>query len=281
MVDPGDSAHMQGTRVVIEPNIPCSTCAVCRRGHGNVCPTKRSLGMNWPGVFADMVAVPGDFVHLLPPQVTPADALGIEPLAVALHAFGLGQVARGDTVTVIGCGAEGLLLVQVAVAFGARVLAADLRPSRLAAARRLGAEDVLAVPADDRGALADRVAQDWCPTVVFEAAGAASALELALQMVAPGGRVVAVGLASSAIHMVPLAFVRRGLSLIGSLIYDHPTDFQCAIEVVRRGNIQPGALITDVLHGLDALPAALDSLAGGDPIGKTVVSISAADQALS
>ena len=274
IVDSGDSAHVQGTRVVIEPNIPCGTCLVCRRGHANVCPAKRSLGMNEAGVFAEMVAVPSDYVHPLPTQVTFNDAVAIEPLAVAIHALGAGQVAQGEPVMVIGCGAEGLLLVQVAVACGARVLAADLRPTRLAVAQRFGAERVVTVPAAAALADLETIAGDWCPAVVFEAAGVASALELALQVVASGGRVVAVGLAPDAIHLVPLSFVRRGLSLIGSLIYDHPTDFQCAIDMVRRASIQPGALVTDVLHGLDVVPAALQALASGDPSGKTVINVS-------
>jgi L-iditol 2-dehydrogenase/L-gulonate 5-dehydrogenase len=276
ILDAGDSQHVPGSRVVIEPNVPCGRCSICRRGHGNVCPEKRSLGMNWPGVFAERVAVPADFVHALPAEMAVDDAVGIEPLAVALHAFGLGQVAEGDPVAVVGCGAEGLLLVQVAVALGARVLAADLQSERLEAARRLGAERVLAVSPDGVSAeLLDETRRGWSPAVVFEAAGAASALELALQVAAPGGRVVAVGLASTPMPLQPLAFVRRGLSLIGSLIYDHPTDFLQTIELVRRGQIRPSHLVSETLDDLAALPAALGALLQREPSGKTLVSVAA------
>jgi 2-desacetyl-2-hydroxyethyl bacteriochlorophyllide A dehydrogenase len=271
VVDPGDSQHVRDTRVVIEPNIPCGTCEVCRRGHGNVCPFKRSLGINRSGVFAEFVSVTADFVHELPPEVRLEDGVGIEPLAVALHAFGAGQVSEGDAVAVIGCGAEGLLLVQVAVALGARVLAADVHTWALDAARRLGAERLFEVPTD--ASLAAAVSREWCPAVVFESAGAASALELALQIVAPGGRVVVLGLATTPVPVVPLEFVRRGLSLFGSLIYDHPADFEWAIDLVRRGVIRPAELVSNVVEGLDALPAALESVAGGDACGKTVVSM--------
>jgi alcohol dehydrogenase/L-iditol 2-dehydrogenase len=58
-----------GARVVVEPNIPCGTCVVCRRGQGNVCPRKRSLGLNAPGVFAARVAVPVEYVHAIPAHV--------------------------------------------------------------------------------------------------------------------------------------------------------------------------------------------------------------------
>lgn len=112
IADPGESEHAPDSRVVIEPNIPCGRCDVCRRGHGNVCPTKRSLGMNWPGAFAELVAIPSEFAHPLPADMSIADAVGIEPLAVAVHAVTAGHVAQGSDVAVIGCGAEGPLLVQ-------------------------------------------------------------------------------------------------------------------------------------------------------------------------
>src|SRR5205823_4310222 len=194
------SEHAPDSRVVIEPNIPCGSCSVCRRGHGNVCPSKRSLGMNWPGAFAEFVAVPSEFAHPLPPEVASDDAVGIEPLAVALHAVQATAVSRDKRMVVIGCGAEGLLLIQVLVACGARVVAADLSEDRLAVARRLGAEAVVRVSADAEAAVEPLL----CAAVVFESAGTAAALELAIRAAAPGGRVVALGLASSPAQLVPL-----------------------------------------------------------------------------
>jgi threonine dehydrogenase-like Zn-dependent dehydrogenase len=269
IVDPGESEHAPGSRVVIEPNIPCGHCDVCRRGHANVCPTKRSLGMNWPGAFAELVAVPAEFAHPLPDEVSHADGVGIEPLAVALHAVALARVADGGRVAVVGCGAEGLLLIQALVVRGARVVAADLRADRIALARQLGAEAVVHLSA---AASASVDAQLSAP-VVFESAGAAAALELALQAAAPGGRVIALGLAVSAAQLVPFDFVRRGLTLVGSLIYDHPTDFQLAIDMVRQRQVQPATLVSQVADGLEVLPPVLSSLAADASAGKTVVAI--------
>ncbi|MBV9169499.1 MAG: alcohol dehydrogenase catalytic domain-containing protein [Chloroflexi bacterium] len=241
-----------GMRVVIEPNIPCGTCRICCRGLGNVCPFKRSLGMNSPGAFADYVAIPAEFVHPLPDNISWEDAVGIEPLAVAVHAIRTSGMRTGEEVAVVGCGAEGLLLVQVAVAHGARVLAADLHPEPLAQAREMGAEETLVL---GRDGAADYVATHWCPSVVFEAAGASAALEFALSAVAPGGKVVGVGLGTTPVEVVPLQFVRRGLSLVASLIYDHPTDFLRAIELVSSGQIRPSSLLTRSID-LEELPSA-------------------------
>ena len=269
VADPGESEHAPGSRVVIEPNVPCGRCEVCQRGHANVCPTKRSLGMNWPGVFADFVAVQAEFAHPLPNEISIADAVGIEPLAVALHAITAAQLADGSEVAVIGSGAEGLLLIQALVAYGAQVVAADLRADRIAIARQLGAQTVVHLPADPSGDFDARLSKP----VVFEAAGVAAALELALKAAAPGGRVVALGLGASAAQLVPLDFVRRGLTLVGSLIYDHPTDFQVAIGMVHQRQVQPSVLVSQVVDGLEAVPSVLSSLAGEDSRGKAVVDI--------
>jgi L-iditol 2-dehydrogenase len=272
VTDPGDTQHAAGTRVVIEPNIPCGRCVICRRGRGNVCPAKRSLGMNSPGAFADYVAVPGDFVHPLPSEAGAEDTVGIEPLAVALHAFRTSCAQTGDEVAVIGCGAEGLLLVQVAVAHGARVLAVDVRAAPLEAAQRLGAEQTMLLDSrgDVDGASVASGSECCLPTVVFEAAGAPAGLLVALRLAAPGGRVVALGLGTTPVPLEPLDFVRRGLTLSGSLIYDHPTDFLSAIDLVREGRIRPSSLLTRTID-LDDLPNVLPGLGKSDMTGKMQV----------
>jgi threonine dehydrogenase-like Zn-dependent dehydrogenase len=272
VVEPGPSGLAEGARVVVEPNIPCGVCEICRRGRGNVCPNKRSLGLNTPGAFADRVAVPSGFVHPVPAEIAPKDAVGIEPLSVAVRAVRLGEAADGDAVAVIGCGTEGLLVTQVAVAMGARVLAADMREDRLAVAERLGAARTFSVPTDqsaeDVGA---RIAADWSPQVVFECAGAAPAVELALHAVATGGRVVLVGLAAKPVPIVPLRFVRRGLSLLGSLIYDHGVDFPRAIELVRSGRVHPSAVVTHVQQ-LEQADRALQLIVSGQS-GKVLLDV--------
>jgi threonine dehydrogenase-like Zn-dependent dehydrogenase len=231
--------------------------------------------MNWPGVFAELVALPSGFVHPLPPHIKPEDAVGIEPLAVALHAVQAGGVADGEQVAVIGCGAAGLLLVQLLVACGARVIAADLREDRLALAKRLGAATAVLVHA----APDENSEPELCTPVVFETAGVAAALELALRVAAPGGRVVALGLGSAPAQFVPLGFVRRGLTLVGSLIYDHPADFRRAIQLVGEGRVRPSALTSHVVEGLEGVPSALEALVAEDLAGKTVISIAAGARA--
>jgi L-iditol 2-dehydrogenase len=271
VVDSNASGFQTGTRVVVEPNIPCGTCTVCKRGKGNVCPAKRSLGLNRPGVFAERVALPAAFVHPLPPEIGPLDGVGLEPLAVAVHAFAVGGVTPGDAIAIIGCGTEGLLLTQVSVAMGARVLAVDTREDQLEVATRLGATCTAHVSAHHNF---QNLIADWSPLVVFECAGSASAVDLALQAAAIGGRIVLVGLGTQPVPIVPLRFVRRGLSLIASLIYDHPGDFARTIELVRTGQVRPSAQ-SPALAALADAPDVLQRLTEGNS-GKVLLEIGTA-----
>jgi L-iditol 2-dehydrogenase len=229
-----------GQRVIVEPNYPCGICAFCRSGRGVICPNKKSLGVSIPGCFADQFVAPAEFTWKIPDEISDAAAVVIEPLAVSLHALLLSRAQVGDTIAVIGCGATGLLLIQVAAAQGVRVLAHDKFPDKLDMARRLGA---VVIENSD-------IAQVWRDnnvTTVFECAGATVTVELALSAAPRGSQVVLIGLSSTPANFVPLRLVREGIRIIGSLIYDHPFDFARAIALVKQGTLLPSQIVTDTL----------------------------------
>lgn len=244
-----------GQRVVVEPNYPCGNCAFCRAGRGNICPNKRSLGVTIAGCFAEQFVAPAEFVWPVPDIIGDADAATIEPLAVSLHALWQSGAQLGDTVAVLGCGATGLLLIQAAVAQGVRVLAHDKFEDKRAMARQLGA----LVP--DGGDVA-KVWQAENVTTVFECAGVTSTVDLALQAVPRGGQVVLMGLASEQASFIPLRLVREEIRISGSIIYDHPKDFERSIALTAAGVLQPARIVTDTL-AFDEIIGALDRASTG------------------
>ncbi len=227
-----------GQRVIVEPNYPCGKCAFCRTGRGAICPDKVIMGMTVPGCLADYALAPEEFVWAIPDGISDVDAATIEPLAVSLHAFTRSGARMGDSIAVIGCGATGLLLIQAAIAQGLRVMAHDQIPAKLDMARRFGA----VVP--EQGDPAKQW-QDAGVTTVFECAGAAPTVELALRAAPRGSLVVLVGLASSPASFVPLRLVREGIQVAGSMIYDHPGDFSRSIALVAGGTLKPSSIVTD------------------------------------
>ncbi len=230
------SKFKAGERVVVEPNYPCGECSFCRQGRGCICPNKRSMGIDTPGCFAEYVVAPADFVWPLADSISEADAATIEPLAVSLHALEIAGLHEQDAIAVVGCGAIGLLLVQAAVSRRIRVLAHDIYEEKLEKAARLGAETS---PDADPAQLwrAARVA------AIFECAGTPQAVARALDAAPRGSKVILLGLSSAPASFSPLRLVREGISIIPSLIYDHPADFENALKLVAGGVLTPSAIV--------------------------------------
>jgi L-gulonate 5-dehydrogenase len=139
-----------------------------------------------------------------------------EPLTIAIHACRRANVQPGEYVLILGAGPIGLALLEVAKLRGARVAITDLNEERLAFARDLGAEPL---KADERlrGAVGEQTRGDGAD-VVIEATGAVPAIESTLDLVAPGGRVVIVGLVKKGVPVsfAGLDFTRKEVTLLGS-----------------------------------------------------------------
>lgn len=81
-----------GTRVAVDPNMPCGTCDYCRIGRGNLCDDYSAIGVTQDGGFAELVAVPARCCYVLPDSLSPAAAALVEPLSCAVH--GLNRLPR-------------------------------------------------------------------------------------------------------------------------------------------------------------------------------------------
>jgi len=205
---------LAGTLVGVDPAIPCGRCPVCLRGDGHLCAAVAFAGhAGLDGGMREELVWPTSLLHPLPDGYDSAQAALLEPLGVAVHALDLSHLRTAATVGVVGCGPIGLMLVHLAAALGARVVASEPLTHRREAAVRAGAEVTLAP--EERDGWAER---DGCP-VVFEAAGADDAVAAAAALVAPGGRIVLLGIPerdSLTLHAsvlrrkgITLAFVRR------------------------------------------------------------------------
>lgn len=239
-----------GQRVIVEPNYICGECRFCKSGRGNICPNKKSMGVNVLGCFGEYTVAPDEFTWPVPDRVSDQDAASIEPLAVSLHALLQSGAKAGDTIAVVGCGVVGLLLVHVASARGIKSIVHDKFPGKLEMAALLGAK------IGDAG----DVAQEWLQanvSYVFECAGVTATTEMSVGSAPRGSKVLLLGLSTEPASFVPLRLVREGVKIEPSLIYDHPTDFELAIKLVADGTLKPSSIVTDAFpfasigHALD------------------------------
>jgi L-iditol 2-dehydrogenase len=234
-----EGGPLDGRRVAVDPALPCGRCIPCRGGHRNLCPDVIFAGHGaCDGGLRDVLAWPTTALHPLPPALDGAGGALLEPLGVALHAFDLGHVHLADEVAVIGCGPIGLLLIQVLRLAGARpVLAVDPLTHRRAAAERAGAENVLAPEELDRGATLS-------VDVAFEVAGPDAAVDAAIRVVRPGGRVVLAGIPTEDRTTFSASAARRkGLTLV--MVRRMGDAYPRAIRLVEDGQVELDWLVTD------------------------------------
>ena len=225
---PGVDGNRAGQRVVVEPNIPCGTCPACRAGRTSACPYRKVLGFSVPGTLAERIVVPAAFAWPVPPDWGDGDAVCAEPLTVAYTAIrrALALSAAAEHCLVIGAGSQGTLACVALAASGITPAVLDPQPGRLALAAELGART--AEPGEGGFGL------------VFETSGAPEALAEAVDRTARGGLIVLMGLNSQPVPLVTQRLVQRQLTLMGSLIYDHPGDFAA---VTGAGNRRAGRVL--------------------------------------
>jgi 2-desacetyl-2-hydroxyethyl bacteriochlorophyllide A dehydrogenase len=237
----GVSQFKIGDRVVIEPNYPCGHCDYCWQGRGNICPNKRIIGVLETGCFAEYAVIPAEFIWHVPDSISDNDAIVIEPTAVALHTLYTSPARPGDTIAVIGLGAIGLLVTHLAQRMGYQILAYDRVPEKVALASSFGA---IPIPADTTTA---QLATHWKEArvhTVFECAGAAAALTMAVEAAPRGSYVVVAGLSDKPSAIIEFGITRQGINILTSIIYQHPIDFRRTISLIESGFLQPSRIIS-------------------------------------
>lgn len=263
-----------GDRVFIHHHAPCLACDECRRGLWSSCATWRSSRI-LPGGFAEYALVPASNVRsdtlVLPPGLDLEAATFIEPLACCIRAVRRqGRIEPGDTTLVVGLGAMGLLMTQVARACGAgRVVGSDFIEER----RSMGLEhccDAAVAPEEVGGALAASDSGRGADVVVV-CPGTPEAISAGLDAAAPGGRVVCF---TPLPPDLPLTLDQsdlyfREVSLTQSYSCG-PDETRDALALLADGRIRTERLISHRV-GLEGVAAALERAAGKGEGIKTLV----------
>lgn len=253
VIEAGEKAQYGlGTRMVILPNTFCGECDYCQAGKTNICPQKKSLGVNQDGGFSEEFIISSKFVLPIPEDLSDKKAVLIEPFAVVVHALKKVNITKGTTVAIVGSGNEGMLAAALAYHLGAQVTALDINPKKLELTKSLG--DIrVAFPQD---------VQDETFDVVIEAAGTKASVEQAVQLTRPGGAVVLIGLAPE-VNLSAMQIVRNEISIFGSIIYNFPTDYLQTVEYLRNPDFNIDPIVSKIMP-LTAYQEAYDTALSGD-----------------
>jgi alcohol dehydrogenase len=262
-----------GQRVTAPFICACGSCQHCLDGDMQVCARQTQPGFTHWGSFAELVALDHADVNLvaLPDDMSFAVAasLGCRYSTSFRAVVHQGRVRSGDWVAIHGCGGVGLSAVQIAVAYGARVVAIDVSAGALELARSFRAEVVL--DASDRTpeqvAAAVRDVTDGGAQVSLDALGSAATCAASLLGLVPRGRHVQVGLLPHDSGVPMDRVVALELEIVGS--HGMPAHaYPELLDLVAGGRLHPELLVTREI-GLDEAASALADV-GATP-GVTVI----------
>jgi D-arabinitol dehydrogenase (NADP+) len=267
----GVTSPALGTVVVVDNTVHCGECSACIRGRALFCENFISLGCNAPGGFAEFVVVRASktFPTL---DLAPEVAVFAEPTACAMHGVDMLGLSAASDVLIFGAGPTGLILSQlVRMAGAARVTVAAPTPSKLALAKRFGANHTVVVDRTNPAAAIEEL-RKLAPRgfdAVIEATGVVSLLEHAVALTTTGGTVLVYGVAAedALARVSPYEIFSRELTLKGS--FAQAFTIGRALLALRSGTIQTEGIATDVV-GLDDFGRALANLKDPEQI-KTMV----------
>ncbi|MFD7660364.1 S-(hydroxymethyl)mycothiol dehydrogenase [Actinosynnema sp. NPDC059797] len=279
-----------GDFVVLNWRAVCGACRACLKGKPWYCfnthnaaqpmtladgtALSPALGI---GAFAEKTLVHAGQCTKVDPRVSPevAGLLGCGVMAGLGAAVNTGNVGRGDSVAVIGCGGVGAAAVAGASLAGATtVIGIDLDPRKLEWARGLGATHTVNAKDEDVVERVRELTGGHGADVVIDAVGRPETWEQAFYARDLAGTVVLVGVPTPdmRVDMPLIDFFSRGGSLKSSWYGDclPSRDFPYLIDLHLQGRLDLGAFVTETI-ALDQVEEAFAKMHHGDVLRSVVV----------
>jgi 2-desacetyl-2-hydroxyethyl bacteriochlorophyllide A dehydrogenase len=243
-----------GDRCSVEPYINDPNSYASRRGRPNCCERLQVLGVHTDGGMRPLILVPARKLHSAKSLSFEQLAL-VETLAIGCHATDRSGVAEGETCLIIGAGPIGLATLEFVKLTGAKIIVLDVSQQRLDFCRRvMGIEHGLR-PSDNLEAELRDLCDGHLPEVVIDATGNQQSMSSAFSLVAPGGRLVFVGITTEEVRFRHPIFHRPEGTLLCSR-NALPADFTRIIGLIESGRINTQPWITH-RSSLADLPAAM------------------------
>jgi len=196
-VGSGVEKFKPGDRVVVDPAVSCGTCDQCTAGRPHTCRSLRFLGCpgQLPGSLAEFIVMPESNCYLLEGE-SPHNILA-EPLSIGIYAIRFLHEFPASTIAILGTGPIGLSVGLAARDTGIdNIYATDKIDDRLEAAKKAGA--IWTGNPDRMDIVAEILkAQPAGLGAVFECCGDQEALDQAVELLRPGGKLMIVGIPES------------------------------------------------------------------------------------
>ncbi|WP_039805004.1 S-(hydroxymethyl)mycothiol dehydrogenase [Nocardia araoensis] len=289
-VGAGVDSVQPGDFVVLNWRAVCGRCRACKRGRPQYCfstfnagqPMTLEDGMKLTpalgiGAFAQKTLVHAGQCTKVDPTADPAvvGLLGCGVMAGLGAAVNTGNVGRGDSVTVIGCGGVGDAAIMGSRLVGAsKIIAVDRDPRKLAWARDLGATHTIDASHVDVVAAVQELTDGFGADVVIDAVGRPETWKQAFYARDSAGTVVLVGVPSPdmRLDMPLLDLFSHGGALKSSWYGDclPERDFPALVDLYQQGRLPLEKFVTERIE-IDEVEAAFQRMRTGDVLRSVVI----------
>ena len=252
VVAAGSGAEAWLTKAVIVPAVlPCGECDLCRRGLSTICRSQKMPGNDIQGGFATHIVVPSrglcavDESRLARADLVLSDvSIVADALTTPYQAVRRAGVKPGSLAIVVGAGGVGGYCVQIANAFGAKVVAIDVDDAKLAAIARHGAALTLDSRTLDgkaiKAAIVDFAKRNGLPTTewfIFECSGTAPGQLTAYGLLVHGATLSVVGFTMDKVELRLSNLMAYDARAIGN--WGCPPEYYApALDLVLDGQVQ-------------------------------------------
>ncbi len=256
-----DRGLKAGDVVTCNPYFNCGKCYACKRGIVNACHDNRTMGVQRDGSFREYITMPIE--RIIDGKGLSAKELAlIEPFSISCHSLSRAEVKPGDNLLIMGAGPIGLFALMKAKAMGARVLIADMLPSRLALAREYGADRTVNVREEElHAACADFTSGNGFDVCV-EACGAPETFLNCIDEAAHGANIILIGNGKRETTFVHSIILKKELNIFGSR-NAFTKDFEELIDLVSAGKADVLKMISGIYEKENAAEA-FEALAHND-----------------
>ncbi|MEM3730792.1 MAG: zinc-binding dehydrogenase [Candidatus Bathyarchaeia archaeon] len=250
-----------GDRVIIYFYFSCGECYYCQRGMENLCvsPRFRHFGFTIDGGFAEYAKAPARNLLKMPRNVPYEASILVDAGSSSYHAVKtVGQVKVGETALIMGLGGLGLCAMQFAKLCGAKVIGVDVVPEKLRLAKELGADETVNAKEQDVIQEVKKLTDNEGVDVAFEFVSTSKTMEISIDSLRRGGRLVFVGYSEDNFVVSPVKLVYNQLKVFGSRASSKWEAIE-VIKLVQSGKFNLKPLIThtvpldEINHGLDLL----------------------------
>lgn len=258
-----------GDRVSAEGHIVCGYCRNCRAGKGQICRNTKGIGVNVSGAFSEYICIPESNIIKIPNDIEDKIAALFDPLGNAFHtALSFGVV--GEDVLITGAGPIGIMAAKICQSIGARkVILTDVNEERINLAKKLKIKLIYNTKQKSFESIINENNMKEGFDVGLEMSGSNKAVNDMIKVMNYGGKISALGIASTALEVnwneivfkmlkikgitgremfetwyKMIAMIQGGLNFENIITHEfHYTDFQKAFKIMKQG--QCGKIILD------------------------------------